>query len=246
MTARAIPFRTKRTISLRSVTLGSERAISARPSALGLERAAALRAVTSRSEWTVPTRAILARLEGAITRRAPWTLRPVFAWGAALFVSITPGALGEAAAFLVARHLEAVARILVFAARTPVAAARLAATTALLPQPEFRRFLRRPELSSREPHHRRVRMPRLKLLERRQQFLTLRSTKCGGLSAGDDRPVHVTRRHGQAFGAAGGSSRFSFSINVVRLRLSSFAACRLLPCVRSSERRMSESSTVSM
>jgi hypothetical protein len=72
-------------------------------------------------------------------------------------------------------------------------------------------------------------MSHLQLPQRGQEFFLCVGAKCGGLSFEDDRPVVVPGGHGFAdygsFGiAACGSSRLSFSMSVVRFRLSSLAA----------------------
>jgi hypothetical protein len=166
-----------------------------------------------------------------------------------------PLILRKAPPSLVARHLEAIARILVLSTwppltRTPIGW-RGTARSALRHHIGAFFVLRSPQASAREPLHHRIRMPHLQLPQRRQQFLLGVRAKCGRLAFENNRPVVVPGGHGSAdYGsfdsAAGGSRRFSFSISVVRLRLSSFAACRLFPRVRSRDRRISESSTPSM
>src|SRR5262249_20985636 len=188
----------------------------------------------------------------------------------------------------VARHVEALARILVLAARPPVGAPpavglRLTVPGFRLPAPSFglaafgcrlpaagsplpassarapaagrtrslalleavsnerrlRLLFRVPQLAAREVAELRVGMPRLNLLERRHQLVARGRAEGRWLAAEDDRPVGKARRHYR-------SSRFSFSMSVVRFRFSRRAACTLLPCVRSSDRLMSVSSTPSM
>jgi len=114
-----------------------------------------------------------------------------------LFVdALVAGARCEPLPLHIARNLELVARILVLAAGTPVVAAPLSsAPLPLLPQREHRRFFGWPQLAAGEPHHHRIRLLRLQLLQRRQQFFLSRRTKRGGLAADDDRPVGITRRH---------------------------------------------------
>ena len=58
-----------------------------------------------------------------------------------------------------------------------------------------RLFFGPPQPAAREPHHHRVRMLRLDLLERRQQLLLRRGAERGRLVAEDDRPVGVAWRH---------------------------------------------------
>jgi hypothetical protein len=111
-------------------------------------------------------------------------------------------AVREALSLLIARDLEAVARILVLSARAPLLPAPLArrrGALPLLPLRELGGLLGRPQLAARKPHHLGVGMLRLQLLQRRQQLLFRRGAKRRGVAVGDDRPVHVTRRHGQAF-----------------------------------------------
>ncbi len=183
-------------------------------------------------------------LEGALGFRRPF--RPI------AFPSLV---LRKTPPSLVARHLEAIARILVLATRPPVARTpigwRRTGRSAFRHHIGAFLVLRGPHASAREPLQDRIRMPHLQLPQRRQQFFLGVRAKCGRFAFENDRPVVVPGWHGSAdygsFGsAAGGSRRFSFSISVVRLRLSSFAACRLFPRVRSSDRRISESSTPSM
>ena len=158
----------------------------------------------------------------------------------------------EPSALLIARHLETVVRVLVLASGPPLGRSFLGGA------PSFQGsrhalFLRRvPQAAAREPLHDGVRMTDLQLAERRQQLLLRVGAKRSGFSLEDDGPVRMAWRHagqeGGIFGACDrtGSRRFNFSMRVVRLRFRSFAACRLLPRVRSSERLISDSSTDSM
>ena len=163
---------------------------------------------------------------------------------------VAPQLLGESTALFVPGDLETIARVGVLAAGPPVARARLPGCAALGDRVGALLLLRFPQTSARKPLHHGVGMARLQLTERGRELLLRVGAKCGGLSLEDDRPVMVPGRHAPDYGSFAdrpfGSSRFSFSINVVRFRLSSFAACRLLPWVRSSERRMSDSSTASI
>jgi hypothetical protein len=56
-------------------------------------------------------------------------------------------------------------------------------------------FRRVPQLAAREPLHRRIGMPGLQLLERRQQLFLRVGAEGGWLSLENDRPVDVTWRH---------------------------------------------------
>jgi len=163
--------------------------------------------------------------------------------------------LGEATPLLVARNVESLARILVFPARTPVARSAVARRRRLRAPSGDQRcallLLRCPESSSGEPLQHGIGVACLQLTQRRDQLLLRVRAEGGGFSFEDDCPVVVPRRHGTndygSFdGPAGGSRRLSFSMSVVRFKFSNFAAWRLLPWVRSSERRISDSSTVSM
>lgn len=137
------------------------------------------------------------------------------------------------------------------AAWTPIARAVFTRRAALRERVGALLVLRFPEASARKPFHHRVGVARLQLAQRGQQFFFGVGAEGGGFAFQNDRPVMVPGRHDASdYGSFAdppfGSRRLSFSMSVVRFRLSSFAACRLLPCVRSSERRMSDSSTASM
>jgi hypothetical protein len=153
--------------------------------------------------------------------------------------------VGEAAPLLVARDVEPLPRIFVPPAGAPV---RTAPFRRSRPAVRSRALLlpRVPQPSAREPFHHRIGMVRLQLLQRGQQFFLLVGAESGGLSFQDDRPVRVTGRHVRpripqfanmvtaltaivinqcGFGVSRpGSSRFNFSMSVVRFRLSSLAA----------------------
>jgi hypothetical protein len=107
--------------------------------------------------------------------------------------------LGEAATLFIARYFEAIARVLVLAARTPVARPSLAAGRRCRSAPRggfgALLILRLPQPSARKPLHHRVRMTRLQLPQRRQQFFLKMGAKGGRLSVEDDRPVVVPGRH---------------------------------------------------
>ena len=147
--------------------------------------------------------------------------------------SLAPQVLGKASPLLVARDLEAIPRILVLAAGTPIARTPIAGRGTCRPSPGERLgpllILRLPQSPAREPLHHRIGMSHLQLAQRGQEFFFCVGAKCGGLPFEDDRPVVVPGGHGFAdygsFGiAACGSRRLSFSMSVVRFRLSSFAA----------------------
>jgi hypothetical protein len=147
--------------------------------------------------------------------------------------SLAPQILGKASPLLVARNLEAIPRILVLAAGTPIARTPIAGRGTCRTSPGERLcpllILRLPQSPAREPLHHRIGMSHLQLAQRGQEFFLCVGAKRGGLSFEDDRPVVVPGRHGFAdygsFGiAACGSSRLSFSMSVVRFRLSSLAA----------------------
>ena len=174
-----------------------------------------------------------------------------------VFPAIPPQILREPAPLLVAWDLESIARILVFAAGTPIMGTPiLRRRSRPSPRERVRTFLilRLPETSAGEPLHDRVGMADLQLPQRRQQLVLEVGAKGGRLAVEDDRPVVVPGRHVTAdYGSfviapcgGCGSRRFSFSMSVVRFKLSSLAAWRLLPCVRSSDRRISDSSTPSI
>jgi hypothetical protein len=139
-------------------------------------------------------RAIAARLEviawRSIPRRSLSTgiiaRRPVE--GRAGF---TPQLRGETPPLLVARHVEAGTRILVLAARPPLPIAPLAA--AALGRPGF--LGTRPQAATGEPHHHRVGMLVVELLEGGLELLAQLRSKRRGLSADDDRPVCEAWRH---------------------------------------------------
>ena len=222
----------------------SERTFLARTKRLVLAR----RTIFARARRTIfarTKRPIAAGSERALARWTPGTFgrRPFVPLAVAV---VATHAFGEAPALHVARYFESVARVLVSAARPPSGTASFRPVAATLCAQRLGGGLRRfPQLSSRKPLHDRVRLPRLHLLQRRQQLIARRRAKRRRLAADDDRPVGIARGHDQEFDCVGGSRRFSFSMSVVRLRLSRRAACRLLPCVRSSDRRMSDSSIAS-
>jgi hypothetical protein len=99
--------------------------------------------------------------------------------------------LGETPALLVARDVEPRAWILVVAAGPPVAPAAFAAM--LLRSSRF--VWARPQTSAREPHHHRIGMLVLQLLEGRLELLAVLRAKGGRLSFDDDRPVGEAWRH---------------------------------------------------
>jgi hypothetical protein len=173
------------------------------------------------------------------------TLLAIVAWP----VAIAPHLLSEPAPLFVARDLKTIARVDVRAARAPVAGSGFPGCAPLHVRLGTLLVLRFPKASPGEPLHHRVRMPRLQLPKRGRELFRRVRAKGGGLAFEDDRPVMVPGRHAPDYGsfaAPFGSSRFSFSMSVVRFRFSSFAACRLFPRVRSSDRRISASSTPSM
>ena len=233
-------------------TIESRRTVGPRPAG---ESAGAIRSRTTadagrtiRTIWTIrPGRTV--ELRWAIGRRAGrW---PVFLWHRSIAMQV----LRKTPPLLIARHLEAIARILVLTAWTPIARTSIPGRRAL--RATLREgvgaflVLRRPQATAREPFHHRIGMAPLQLPQRRHQFFLRVRAERGGLVFENDRPVVVPRWHGFAdYGSFGGapcgSRRLSFSMRVVRFKCSNLAACRLLPWVRSSERRISESSTASM
>jgi hypothetical protein len=119
--------------------------------------------------------------------------------------TVPPLVLGEALSLLVARHLEAIARILVLSTGTPVARAPIAGWQPLV---RGRRpplggdvgvllFLRFPQTPACEPFHHRVRVACDELLQCRQQIFLRGGAEGGGLAFENDRPVAVPRRHMQ-------------------------------------------------
>jgi hypothetical protein len=138
-----------------------------------------------RSVGPEPALPIVMRARRPIGREAALTL------AALTVVSYQP--VLEAAALLVARNLEPIARIAVFPARPPVAIAPLFLRPACLRHLFFGRI---PQPSAREPLHHDVWMLRLQLLERRLQFFLRVRAESGRLSLEDDRPVSVAWRHG--------------------------------------------------
>jgi hypothetical protein len=133
--------------------------------------------------------------ERAIPRRRP------------KLVAIAPsrGVLIRALVFAAGFLLEPIARILVHAARPPVAAAFFSAGRRSLLR--FSLGLRRfPQTAAREPLHDHVRIGPPELRERRQQFLALTGPKRSGLAVDENRPVRVTRRHISILAAIPGSN----------------------------------------
>jgi hypothetical protein len=109
--------------------------------------------------------------------------------------SIANEALAKASSPLVARDLKSLARIAMGSAWTPVASALLARrVTRGTREPFF--FLRVPQLAARKPLQHRIGMPRLQLLECRQQFLFRPRAERRRLAFENDRPVGVAWRHG--------------------------------------------------
>jgi hypothetical protein len=114
---------------------------------------------------------------------------PLRAW----FVLVAAEALGESPAFFITRDLESRARILVRSARPP---SRPTPFAAAAPSLRLARLLRRlPEAAAREPHHHRVWMTGLQLLQRGCEFFLRRGAERRRLPFENDRPVGMAGRH---------------------------------------------------
>jgi hypothetical protein len=122
--------------------------------------------------------------------------RPFSLGSAATFRTgaIAEQAIAKAPALFVPWNLEALARVLVRAAGTPVAASMFALRAERRAR-EPLLFLRVPQTSSREPAEHRIRMPHLQLLQRGQQLFFGVRAKRRRLPLENDRPVCVTWRH---------------------------------------------------
>lgn len=114
------------------------------------------------------------------------------------------------------------------AARAPIAWPRRARCVPLRERLDAFFFLRLPQASPREPLHHGIGVPVLQLSKRGGELVLRVRAKRGGFTLEDDRPVMVPGRHAPDYGSFAappfGSSRFSFSMSVVRLRFSSLAA----------------------
>jgi hypothetical protein len=109
------------------------------------------------------------------------------------FTLVAPHPFGESPPLLVARDLEARPRVAVLSPGTPV----LAAPIGSAPPLRRPRFIRRgPQPPAREPHHDRVGMLALELLEGRNEVVAILRTESGWLALDDDCPVGETGRHG--------------------------------------------------
>ncbi|HET7219760.1 MAG TPA: hypothetical protein VFJ02_17005 [Vicinamibacterales bacterium] len=110
-------------------------------------------------------------------------------------MAIAEQLFAKPASAFVARNVEALTRIAVRAARTPVAAALLTLCLARRARPLFV-FLRVPQPPAREPSQHGVGVARLQLLQRRQQLFLRMRAESRRLSFQDDRPVGMSWRHG--------------------------------------------------
>jgi hypothetical protein len=137
------------------------------------------------------------RLKSAGTFRVARASRRCFlvAPAAARLVAIAEQLLAKPASAFVARNVEALARIAVRTAWTPIASAVLPLGVACRAR-ELLLLLRLPETAAREPSQHGVGMARLQLLQRRQQlFLRVRAER-GRLPFQNDRPVGMSWGHG--------------------------------------------------
>jgi hypothetical protein len=117
--------------------------------------------------------------------RAPWP-----------FVAgplIAPHPFGEAPPLLVARDVEPCARIAMRSARPPILTPPFC-STGVLGRARF--FRRGPQASAREPHHHRIGMLALELLERRDEVVAILRAESRGLPLDDDCPVGKAWGHG--------------------------------------------------
>jgi hypothetical protein len=110
--------------------------------------------------------------------------------------AIAPQFGAEPSAFLVARHLEALARIAVRATGAPPGGAALGAVSLARRNRVTLLFGRFPQTTAREPQHDGVGMPRLELTQRRHQLIARVRAEGGRLAFENDGPVRVARWHG--------------------------------------------------
>jgi hypothetical protein len=107
---------------------------------------------------------------------------------------VAPHAFGKTPPLLVTRDLESRARIAMLAAGPPLLVPPLSSAATL---GSARVLGRGPEPSPREPHHHRIGMLALQLLEGRDEVVAVLRAESRGLAFNDDRPVGETWGHGE-------------------------------------------------